>query len=135
VSLAFPVAALLLIRNTSITGWKALVRGEQPPEFTNLNLSIDTPSILNTVLTTKSFFLGPVPDTTANKDLIRALTSRRQGASLVLPIYILDRIVLFLYLEGEPDQLSTRLPELQRLVAKTTMAFEILILRNKILMT
>jgi hypothetical protein len=135
VSLAFPVTALLLIRNTTIIGWKALVRGEQPQGFANLHLPVDAPSILNTVLTTKTFYLGPVPDTPANLEIIKALASRRQGASLVLPISILDRIVLFLYLEGEPDQLTVRLTELQRLVAKTSMAFEVLILRNKILMT
>ena len=77
----------------------------------------------------------PVPDTPANKETIKALTSRRQGATLVLPLSILDRIVVFLYLEGEPEQLTMRLPELQRLVGKASMAFEILILRNKILMT
>jgi hypothetical protein len=52
-----------------------------------------------------------------------------------MPLTILDRIVVFLYLEGEPEQLAARLPELQRLIAKASMAFEILILRNKILMT
>jgi len=135
VSLAFPVSALLLIRNTTIIGWKAQVRGEQPPGFANLNLPIDAPSILNTVLTNKTFFLGPMPDSPANREIIKALTSRRQGASLVLPLSILDRIIVFLYLEGEPEQLAARLPELQRLVAKASMAFEILILRNKILMT
>ncbi len=135
VSIAFPVAALILIRNATIIGWKALVRGEQPPEFTNLAISVNEPSMLNTVLTTKSFFLGPVPDTPANKEIIKALSSRRQGATLVMPLTILDRIVVFLYLEGEPEQLAARLPELQRLITKASMAFEILILRNKILMT
>lgn len=135
VSIAFPVAALILIRNATIVGWKALVRGEQPPDFTNLAISVNEPSMLSTVLTTKSFFLGPVPDTPANKEIIKALASRRQGATLVMPLTILDRIVVFLYLEGEPEQLAARLPELQRLIAKASMAFEILILRNKILMT
>lgn len=135
VSIAFPVAALFLIRNATVTGWKALVRGEQPENFTSLNFPVAEPSMMNTVLTTKGFFLGPVPDTPANREIIKALASRRQGASLVLPLNILERIIIFLYLEGDPEQLAARLPELQRLVAKASMAFEILILRNKILMT
>lgn len=135
VSIAFPVTALLLIRNTNVVGWKAIVRGEQPPQYTNLSVPLSEPSILSTVFTSKTFYLGPVPDTPANKEIIKALTSRRQGATLVLPLIIQDRIVVMLYLEGEPDQLTARLPELQRLVGKSAMAFEILILRNKILMT
>jgi len=47
----------------------------------------------------------------------------------------MGRVVSIVYVEGGKAPLANRLAELQKLVGKTSMAFELLILKNKILMT
>jgi hypothetical protein len=46
----------------------------------------------------------------------------------------MERVVAVLYLDGEKGLLGNRLFELQKLVGKTSLAFEILILKNKIML-
>lgn len=133
--IAFPVEAFILVRADSFNGWKAHVRGEEIKAFLDFTAPISEPSVLSHVCSSRSFFLGPPPDTPVNRDLSRLLGGKREGHALVLPLVLLDRVVSMLYIEGEPEQLASRLGEVQKLAAKAAMAFEILILKNKILMS
>jgi len=48
-------------------------------------------------------------------------------------LQMMGRVVAILYADGEGINLGERLPDLQKLTAKAAMAFEILVLKNKIL--
>lgn len=133
--IAFPVAAFVLVRSETFTGWRARVGGDEARQFTEFSARISDPSALATAYSTKSFFLGPLGDTPVHRELSRILGRKQQGHSLVIPLMILDRVFAMLYVEGDPEQLAARLNELLKLASKTSMAFEILILRNKILMS
>ncbi|GAB4295259.1 MAG: hypothetical protein Fur0034_03720 [Desulfuromonadia bacterium] len=133
--IAFPVVAFVLVRSDTFVGWKARARGEDLPSFQKFSAPTSEPSVLFHVLNSKELFVGPPPDTPINRELIRLLGGRRQGHFLVLPLMILDRVIALLCVEGDPEQLTARLAEVQKLAVKTAMAFEILILRNKILMS
>jgi len=133
--IAFPVEAFILVRQEFFTGWKARIRGEECRSFLEFSAPIKEPSVLSHVMGTRNLFLGPVPDTPVNRELTRCLGGRRHGHALILPLMITDRVIALLYLEGEAEQLTARLNEVQKLALKTAMAFEILILRNKILMS
>jgi hypothetical protein len=54
---------------------------------------------------------------------------------LVLPIIMLNNVVAAVVVSSDMDALGRRLQELQKLVYKTSLAFEMLIIKNKILMT
>jgi len=56
-------------------------------------------------------------------------------SALLVPLMLMGRVVSIVYVEGGKAPLANRLAEMQKLVGKTSMAFEILILKNKILMT
>lgn len=133
--IAFPVVAFVLVRSDTFVGWKARAHGKDLLSFQEFSAPTSEPSVLFHVLNSKELFLGPLPDTPMNRELIRLLGGRRQGHLLVLPLMILDRVIALLCVEGDPEQLTARLAEVQKLAVKTAMAFEILILRNKILMS
>lgn len=133
--IAFPVGAFILVRQDTFAGWKARVKGEEVKAFLDFSAPLNEPSVLSLVHTSRTFFLGPPPDTPVNRELLRLLGGKTEGHLLVIPLILLDRVVSMLYIEGAPQQLAARLGEVQKLVAKSALAFEILILRNKILMS
>jgi hypothetical protein len=69
-----------------------------------------------------------------NACMIDGLGGGMPAAALLLPLVILGRVVNVLYVEGGEKALGERFVELHRLLAKTALAFEILIFREKILM-
>lgn len=129
----FPCSALFLVRGAAAIGWKGVRDGSEPAGFDELEIPLDTPSVLQYVIENKQFFLGPITDSPANYRLVAGLGGVRPEASLILPITLLKRTVALLYLDGPSDRLTQRLMELQRLLGKSSLAFEILLLKNKIL--
>ncbi|HEX9022692.1 MAG TPA: hypothetical protein VF799_02530 [Geobacteraceae bacterium] len=131
----FDRVALFMVKGNVAEGWKA-VRDKTPlPAFEGLQLSLNEQSVLKIVNDGKSFYLGPVPDTPGNVWLLAALGGNAPSSALLVPLLILGRLVAVLYVDGDKSPIAGRLSELQKLVTKMGMAFEILILKNKILMT
>jgi hypothetical protein len=54
---------------------------------------------------------------------------------LLAPLLMMGRVVAILYVDGSSRQLDESIPEVQKLLSKASMAFEILILKSKILLT
>ncbi len=131
----FDRVALFMIKGTVVDGWKALRRNETMPAIESLELSLDLPSVLKVVNDTKSFYLGPIPDTPANARLLAALGGGEVVSALLVPLTIMGKVVAIIYVDGGKKPVASCLTDLQKLVGKATMAFEILILKNKILMT
>jgi len=131
----FNRVALLLLKGGKATGWLAQCGNKPVPKFEALEISLAEPSVLRVVEETKSYYLGPMPLAPANKQLVDALGGGAPANNLLVPLLMMGRVVAVLYLEGGNKPLDERLPELQTLVNKGSMAFEILILKSKILMT
>jgi hypothetical protein len=77
--------------------------------------------------------MGPVPATPENTRMLTGVKAGNPDSVLLLPLMITGKVVAIVYLDGAIGTLVERLVELQKLVGKAAMAFEILILRNKIL--
>ena len=131
----FKSAALFIVRGDSVVGWRAFRNGNQVEGAGNLHINLDESSVLKTVTEGKSFYLGPLPNAPNNTKLIKMLGGDNPSTVLLVPIMIMGKIVNILYVTGEDVDLGKKVPDLQRLVNKASMAFEILILRNKIMMT
>lgn len=129
----FDRAALFLIRGGVATGWLAVNREEAVEDFDTFNLTLERSSFLKTVAEGKSLYLGPLPDTAQNRRILEGLGGGRPETVLLIPLMILGRVVNVIYVEGGEKMLADRLGELTSLVAKVALAFEILILREKIL--
>jgi len=131
----FEHAAFFLVRNQQASGWQARIKSKPVTGFEGFSLNLDQPSILKTVVETRSFYLGTPPDTPADQGIFRALHQRLPETALLLPIVMQGRVICILYVAGPADKINDAFFELQKVVQKATLALEILILRNKILMT
>jgi hypothetical protein len=79
--------------------------------------------------------MGTLVNTADNRHIQRMLDLTSGTSLLALPVIMLDKIVAIVMVSAEPDALGKRLTELQKLVRKASLAFEMLIIKNKILMT
>ncbi len=129
----FQRVALFMVKGKSAAGWKVRIRKETVPGFDSFQLPLDEPSALKIVADTKNFYLGPMLDTPGNKRILAALGGGAPDTALLIPLLMMGRVVTIFYVDGGND-LGKNLFELQKLVGKASLAFEILILRNKILM-
>lgn len=131
----FNRAALLLVTRDAVTGWMAQ-DGEKPvPRFDELRIGLDEPSVLLSVTKAKVFYQGPVAGTPANLRLLRALGGNEPEGVLLVPLVMNNRVVAMLCAVGGPELLGARREGLLVVARKGVLAFEILILKNKILMT
>jgi hypothetical protein len=127
--------AMFLVRGDLAMGWKAVL-GKQPvPAFAQLQIPLDESSVLKTVARTAGYYLGPVPRSPFNSMMLQEFGGRVPKTVLLVPLVMMGRVVGIIYVDSDDQSLGDELPELQRLAAKAIMAFEILILRHKILQT
>lgn len=130
----FGRAALFIVRGDNASGWRAFQGGVEIADFEKVHIPFARPSVLKTVAEGKGFYLGPLTVTPLNQRILAALGGKVPGSALVMPVVVLGRVVDVLYLEGGEGDLADCLPEVQRLLNKVALAFEILICRDKILL-
>jgi len=124
-------AALFIVKGSGVSGWRA--KGI-PVEGVNINSSPAGGSpIFSSVVTKKMYYRGPVVDMPGNEELIKILSGTPQD-SLTIPINIRERAIAVLYADNGADSvLDSNVNYLNTLVAMASIAFEILILRKKIM--
>jgi len=131
----FTIGALFIIRNDMAVGWRGVAAGKRIEELENLNILLGKPSVISDVLKSRQFSMGILPQTPENMQLLSTLGAATRTPLLVLPIVMLKKVVAVVVVSAEMDALGKRLQELQKLVYKASLAFEMLIIKNKILMT
>lgn len=128
-------AALLLVTRDAVAGWMARGGGEPVPRFNELRIGLTEPSVLVSVIRAKIPYRGPVAGTPANLRLLRALGGGEPEGVAIVPLVMNNRVVALLCAAGKMELLGTRQKHLQVIARKGVLAFEVLILKNKILMT
>lgn len=131
----FTVGALFIIRNNMAVGWRGIAGGKRIEELESLSILLSKPSVMRDVLETRQFSMGTLIQTPENVQIQRSLGVGSGTPLLVLPIVMLKKVVAVVVVSAEMDALGKRLMELQKLVYKASLAFEMLIIKNKILMT
>lgn len=129
----FSRVALFMVVAGQVTGWRSAKDGQAIPGFDQFQLSLSEPSVLKTAVESKSFFLGPVPQNGANLAMITALGKPSPKTALLIPMSMLGRVVGLIYVDDATLDLSQAVADVQQISSKALMAFEILILHNKIL--
>lgn len=129
----FERAAIFLVRENEITGWRAVCRQQEIADFEQLSIPLGFPSVLKTVVEGKSFYLGPVDSEGLNEKLLQGLGGEKPEAALLVPLILDGRVVNILYGDGRPDQLVSQVGALQQLQEMAGLAFRILILKNRLL--
>jgi hypothetical protein len=130
----YPRSALFLVRGELALGWKGTRDGQPLAGFDQVQIPFDEPSVLKTVAENGSFYLGPLPRTPFNSMLLQELGGSVPKAALLVPLQMMGRVLAILYVDGQGRDLDLgeQLPDLQKLAARAAMAFEILVLKNKI---
>lgn len=128
-------AALLLVTRDAVAGWMALDGGKPVPRFNELRIGLTEPSVLVSVIRAKIPYRGPVAGTPANLKLLQALGGEEPEGLAIVPLVMNNRVVAMLCVAGTMDLLGARQEHLQVIARKGVLAFEVLILKNKILMT
>lgn len=124
---------LFVVRDDSVIGWKGISNQSLLGKINGLRIPLSDSSALRTVTDGAGFYLGPLPDTAAHETLIMAMGGEKPRTVLLMPLLIWGRVLNILYAEGE-DDLADLVPEIQKLLSKAALAFEILMLREKIMM-
>lgn len=131
----FDRSALFLLKGGKATGWVAQSGKKPVSGFDALEIPLTEPSVLSIVADSKNYYLGPMPLTPGNTKMLAALGAGTPINNLLVPLLMMGRVVAILYVEGGTIRLDERVADLQRLLSKGSMAFEILILKSKILLT
>lgn len=124
--------ALFLVKGNIAHGWKASDGHQELLGFKLAQFPLDEPSILKTVAETRSFLLGPIPRTPFNSMFLQEIGGRVPQTALLVPLLMMGRVVGIIYVDGKGEELAEKLFELQKITIKAAMAFEILVLKNKI---
>ncbi len=121
-------AALFLIRNARIIGWKG--KGLNVDGF---ELQEEEISIFSEVLKTRNYYRGPVLRIKGNESFIKILGGTPKD-SLLLPVNIRDRVVLILYIDnGNDSVLNANISHLLRISGMAAVSLEILILKKRLM--
>jgi len=126
-------AALFMVVAGQITGWRSAKGGAPIPGFDQFQLPLSEPSVLKTAVESNSYFLGPIQRSGANLVLTTFLGKPAPTTALLIPMSMLGRVVGLIYIDDPDTDLSQAVVDVQQLASKSLMAFEILILHNKIL--
>ena len=107
------------------------------PEEETLNLTVNTEELplFQEVIQKKTFYDGPII-TSGMEKLIEALDIQLPPQVVIIPMVIKDHVVSVLYGDNFISRKEIpQVPIIRKMVAKTAMALEILILRKKIVET
>lgn len=126
-------AVLFMVVAGQVTGWRAAKHRQPIPAVDQFQLPLSEPSVLKTAVESNSFFLGPVPQSGANLALTTLLGKPAPTTAVLLPLSMLGRVVGLIYIDDPAQNMSEAVVPLQKVAGKVLLAFELLILQNKIL--
>jgi hypothetical protein len=125
--------AVFIIKGGKIVGWKG--RGINVDGFaiTEKESREEGLSLFSDVLKRKAYYRGPVLNIKGNEPLIKILSGTPQDA-LLIPIEIRDKVIALLYIDdGTTSVLNANVGYLSKLATMAGIAFEIIILKKRIL--
>jgi len=120
--------ALFTVKGGSVDGWKA--RGL---DIEKVHVAVKDSPLFAEILNSKSNYRGPIMNIKGNEVLINILAGSPQD-SLILPITIREKIIALLYADnGNSAVLNANVGFLSMLASMAAIAFEMLILKKRIL--
>lgn len=120
--------ALFIVKGDKVSGWKSKGLNIEVED-----IGLSPTSIFTDVISRKTYYRGPVIKATGNEELIKIL-SGTPNDSLTIPINIRERAIAILYADnGANSVLDANLNYLNTLVSMASIAFEMLILRKRLM--
>jgi len=124
---------LFSVHKRTVSGWQARGRSVVLEDLQTFSVSLDDPSIFNDVGHSDSY-VGAVLENQANTELIHALADPAPTEIMAVPVRVKQRVVAFVLCDdpGHPAS-QDHLDEVVIACRKAGVAFEVLILRKKLL--
>ena len=134
VAARFRRTALFVVQGDRVTGWSGRGDGIEPIRVRQVSVPLDRPSLFAFFRGGADDYQGPVSDLPANTRFYLDLGCPAPERALLLPLRIKDRPAVILYADNAGERgPSPDIATLRRLLAKASLALEILILKTKIL--
>ena len=126
-------SALFAVGKESVRGVAGRGRAFEGDLLRKLSVPVRSGTLFDTALQSRDFYFGVVPTLPANRDLFIVLGGRLPANVMLLPVIVKERTVALLYLDGDDGPLPRPdIPLMRRVAAKAGLAFEMLLLRNKL---
>ena len=121
-------SAVFLIKGDQIAGWKG--KGLTVDSF---GMNGKTHSVFFDVISRKNYYRGPLLKIPGNEPLMKLLGGSPQDA-IVIPIQIREKIIGILFADnGNTSVLDASINRINTLVSMASLAFELIIIKKKIL--
>lgn len=129
----FGRACLFAVHKQIVSGWMARGRSVVLEDLQSFSVPVGEPSVFADVGHAESY-VGEILDNPANRELVRAMADPAPVEVVAVPIRVKQREVAFLVCDnpGLPLE-SERIGDLVHACRKAGVAFEVLILRKKLL--
>jgi len=125
---------LFVVKSNMAVGWMGFGGQLTEERISLLELPLDQPSIFRTVIDGREFYQGPIPPIPLNVHLLEMMGGESPREVILFPLVIKGRVACLLYGDsGDKSLLIGDYEELKRIMIKSSMALEMLILRKKIL--
>lgn len=126
-------AALFAVGKDGLRGVEVAGVGVASERFRTAVLASVEGTVFEAALA-REFYFGPVSPLPAHKELFERLWGKLPHTVLLVPIRVKDRVAALFYLDDEDEpMLRPDLPLMRRVAAKAGLAFEILLLKKKLL--
>jgi len=126
---------LLMKRKDSIVGWRGEGGEVLEAAIRAISIPTDEPSAFLALLQGTPFWLGPLPPMPRNQELLLAMGPPEPTTCLILPLKVRGKVVAFFYGDsGRESMAPPPMAELNRLLAKIDIAFQVYLLKGKIRM-
>jgi len=129
----FGTGALFILRGNEAVGWRGVSNGKSISGIHSLSLALSKPSVLKNVSETKEFYLGSLALSPENRRILEILGLADDAPLFVVPVIMLGKAVVAVVISADMDNLGPYLKDLQNLIKKMSLAFEMLIMKNKLL--
>lgn len=127
----FRRAVLFTVQRGVAEGWAGLGDGLGRDAVARIRIPLGAPGVVDTVVSTRAHFLGPIPKTEANVRLLKLLGGGVPGNAFLVPILALGRVVNVFY--GDAGRGATvdasEVGELLILAARIAQSYETLVAR------
>jgi len=126
-------AMLLTVRGQRADGWEALGEGLSAQTAARVRVSLEQPGVFQTVVQSRSHFLGPLQKTEANVRFLRALGGGAPRNSFAMPILARGEVVNLLYADDGRGRVldASGVGELLILAARITQSYDVLLSRAR----
>ncbi len=130
----FSACMMLIVRGTVAVGWRGIINGTKIADLADLSLLLGKPSVVQDLVENRDSVVGPLLNTPVNRQILDVLGIRAETPMIVQPVLMLNKVVAVIMVPSEMEVLVQRLDEVRLLSRKASLAFEMLIIKNKILM-